>query len=216
MSHFDFDLFFYPTLSFELLFNPLEIKRNKNLQLIHIATAGGYISNQVHSNTFNHRMRHKLKNSIGLDGPVRINPNLESILGTSLDKDLNTPKRTALNIYTSNFSEYAQRNCFSFDRTHISNPLINLYHLVAAPPDKNAGDKIPDHGSPYHFSFCKFNNFTFLLLNNIYELLPDLADFSIPINDFCSPLDCNSLSRYEFSIKSSIIGISPFEWPKYS
>lgn len=181
---FDFDLFFYPTRSFELIFNPLGTERNENHQLIHIATAGGYIPRPVYDNGFNHRIRYELKNN-GADtnSPVWINPNLESILGSSLDK--NTDKISALDIYTRDFSEYAKRNCYSFDRTHISYPRRNLYHLVAAPLDDKLENKIPNQNLSYRFCFRMRHNLIFLILNkkNIYPFkhndFPSLIDYKI-------------------------------------
>lgn len=162
---FDFDLFFYPTSDFYFLFNQVETKRKG--VLIHIATAGGYMPEYVYRNAFNHTTRNVLKNSREeLEGQVRINPNLESILGPSLDRSLNTDTVSAMDAYTHDFSEYAKRNCFSFDRTEISNPLANKYHLVAAPPDENHDNKIPNHNHPYHFYFHQSDKMVFLILNH--------------------------------------------------
>lgn len=196
---FDFDLFFYPTCAFYSIFNPIQIKREESL--IHIATAGGHIPNYVHKNSFNRTVRHELKNSrIELDGEARINPNLESILELSLDKNLDTDTKSALDIYTHDFSEYAKRNCFSFDRTHISYPLINHYHLVAAPPDKNQENKIPNHNSPYLFSFRKKRRTIFLVLENFYE-------FPLDTRNIFRPTDRNIF----YPLSPFIIGYSPFE-----
>lgn len=210
MSHldFDFDLFFYPTDLFDALFNLLGVERKE--YLIHIATAGGEIPSYVHENSFNRRMRYELKNNqIELDGPVRINPKLRSILELSLDSDLDTDKKSALDIYTHDFSEYAKRNCFSFDRTHISDPLINQYHLVAAPPCKNNDNQMPNHNSPYHFSFQRSLNGTRLVLKNILEFTSDLSEFYPTI-------DRKIFRLGRLGIKSSIIGFAPFESPRYS
>lgn len=184
---FDFDLFFYPTCEFYDFFN---IKKER-ISYIHIATAGGHIPNYVYNNSFNHIVRHELKNQAELNSEVEINPNIESILGLSLDKDLDTDTKLSLNIYTYDFCRYAKRNCFSFDRTHISEPLINQYHLVAAPLDKNQDNRIPNH--TYHFSFRRSQRSIFLVLESFYDLSSEIKKIFLPF---------------------IVIGHSPFNYPK--
>lgn len=199
-SDFDYDLFFHPTCAFYSIFNQVQAKKDGSL--IHIATAGGRIPSYVYTNIFNHTTRYELKNSQEeLGGQVRINPNLESILGLSLDKNLDTDIGTAMDLYTHDFTEYAKRNCFSFDRTHISHPLTNHYHLVAAPPDENPENKIPSNNYPYRFSFLQCNQLVFLILRNLKKFSPNISNIR------CQT-DCDRFHMCD----PHIIGYSPFRF----
>ncbi|WGY71918.1 hypothetical protein KEC55_19065 [Burkholderia cepacia] len=124
-SEFDFDLFF--TFHCE-----------RCLTKIHIATAGdANIPRQIfedHSHDKNRRILRNLPERNLFE--FQINPAIREIFSLkralweeSTEKDYVFDEQA----YLADFIYYAQRGCFSFDRTNISDPSDNRYHLVAYP-----------------------------------------------------------------------------------
>jgi len=101
---------------------------------IHTATAGGYIPSRIFEDPTHAIFRQKLKsvnNKLFFD--YKLNPNLEEILSLKFEAQGINSNNFDREAYLFDFIEYARRGVFSFDRTFISEPFNQKYHLVAYP-----------------------------------------------------------------------------------
>jgi len=111
-SDFDLDLFFR--------IDPL---------LMHVATAGLKVNDEIFFNRANNNFRNFLKNFTQTPFEYKLNPFLQEII--SFKREINP--NFDFDLYTTDFITYAQFGLFSFDRTFIEKNGDNNFHLVAYP-----------------------------------------------------------------------------------
>ena len=124
-SDYDLDLFFNMDTAFSRVFTRYPI---------HVATAGGYFPDDIIFNKNHALFRSKLKNiPIILRREYEINPNIDEIISLKCRLSNIEFENFDRESYLSDFIEYAQCGCLSFDRTNIADANCDLYHLVAYP-----------------------------------------------------------------------------------
>lgn len=135
--------------------------------MFHTATAGGYVAEELFSNSVNRETRAKLKDKNNdLIFEYKINPYLDEILSLKYESQgikFGTFDRES---YLNDFIEYVKRGVFSFDRTFISDPFNQKYHLVAYPLIDEKYQKFIDKFFEYKFQ-----------IDNPYELFNTANDF---------------------------------------
>lgn len=99
---------------------------------IHLASAGGSIDTNIIASPVHFALRQKLRRipeTLKLE--YKLSPHIDEILR---EKAIATQDQEFdREAYLSDFIEFARCGCFSFDRTHLSDPTDNRYHLVAYP-----------------------------------------------------------------------------------
>lgn len=98
---------------------------------IHLATAGGYVRDEIFNDPQHLEIKIDLQKSMNIDFKYKINPNLDKILKLS-NPEFNL-KKFNRQTYLSDFIFYAKKGYFSFDKTYVNKPLDFHYHLVAYP-----------------------------------------------------------------------------------
>lgn len=111
-TDFDLDLFF----------------RN-NIYLMHFATAGLQVKDEIFFDTSHNDFRNFIKNFSPPRFKHQLNPALDDIISVKREnnKDFNAK------LYTADFINYAEMGIFSFDRTFIERTDDTNFHLVAYP-----------------------------------------------------------------------------------
>lgn len=98
---------------------------------IHLATAGGYVRNEILNDPEHLEIKKNLQKSISTDYEYKLNPNLDKFIKLGNPKlDF---KKFNRETYLRDFIFYAKKGYFSFDKTYVNKPLDFHYHLVAYP-----------------------------------------------------------------------------------
>lgn len=111
-SDFDLDLFF-----------------GNNIFLMHFATAGLQVNDEIFFSSSHNNFRNFLKNFSQTRFEYKLNPFLEEIISSKRETNPNFD----FELYTADFITYAKFGLFSFDRTFIGQNDDNNFHLVAYP-----------------------------------------------------------------------------------
>lgn len=129
-TDFDLDLFFIRKYHHRKL-----VTKSIKPFLLHLATAGGIVSEHVYKNRVHDNIRCKIKNMpVNLKLNYILNPKLSKIIRSKKELYSNNSEVTFNEIaYMHDFIAYVQSGCFSFDRTNIHDSKSNEYHLVASP-----------------------------------------------------------------------------------
>lgn len=99
----------------------------------HLATAGGYVSEEILASSQHVRIRSLLLNRNFPELDYKLNPALDEILSIKFESQKINPDTFDRESYLHDFIMYAKRGCFSFDRTFITDHFDEKYHLVAYP-----------------------------------------------------------------------------------
>ncbi|BAP31714.1 uncharacterized protein CHSO_2677 [Chryseobacterium sp. StRB126] len=112
---------------------------------IHLATAGGYICDEIFNDSQHGETKINLRKSARTDYGYKINPNLDKILRLG-DREIDF-KKFDKEMYLKDFIFYAKKGYFSFDKTFVNSPLDFHYHLVAYPifSENNFQDGLSDY-----------------------------------------------------------------------
>lgn len=102
-------------------------------KLVHIATAGGVLPDQLAENDINSEIFLTLLDGISPIFEVEINPLLSSILGI--------PQQN-VELYLTDFIRMAERGFYSYDKSVLGDFEDTLFHLVARPTN-NTSVSIP-------------------------------------------------------------------------
>ncbi|WP_270658454.1 MULTISPECIES: hypothetical protein [unclassified Aeromonas] len=119
----------------DLFFSPIFYHKKTSPLLLHLATAGGIVSEKVYKNPVHDNIRYKIKNMpMNLKLRYELSPKIEHIIQLKTERyRYNDDFKFDKEAYLHDFIEYAKSGCFSFDRTNINDPELNNYHLVAYP-----------------------------------------------------------------------------------
>ena len=104
---------------------------------IHIATGGAKIPLYLRDLIkHNYRIYDNILND-SVQYETELNPNLDTIV---YRKEFEKNKNFSIKNYLSSFKKFASKGFYSFDKTNISDPLDQEFHLVAYPSNKSAID----------------------------------------------------------------------------
>ncbi|MDV6169669.1 hypothetical protein R1T16_14625 [Flavobacterium sp. DG1-102-2] len=107
----------------------LDIFFSDNRKLIHLASGGGTLPNNLISTDIYNEDVLELISKFNPEFEIEINPNLSEIL--NLDK-------TGLENYLESFIDMAKKGLYTYDKSNLGNFNDTTFHLVAK-PKKNPG-----------------------------------------------------------------------------